>query len=303
MSSPSSPRSACGSPDTQPLPPKPWSGRGRPRSLLRRQPARAGFCQGTGVSPARRRLARGLQGAARLTLCRHPRAAGASRLLALRTTSGGMVPDRVAARRGRADQVLALDLAGKYRARRSRRPGQTEMADRTGLSGAQALKQEIGLGPYEGRGWRGFHHHATLAIAAYGFLVSERSLIPPSAPRLAPLLKPPALSEGYRPRGAAAPSRTPRQQFNPLGWPGRFMKRSSIARPASAMWRGSADWPRSIRPWRSPGADATRTPSSTTGKRRTPRAGRPESATDQRCLGQGGAMRCSSYSLPASPNR
>ena len=23
-------------------------------------------------------------------------------------------------------------------------------------------------------GWRGFHHHATLCIAAYGFLISER---------------------------------------------------------------------------------------------------------------------------------
>jgi SRSO17 transposase len=36
------------------------------------------------------------------------------------------------------------------------------------------LKQEIGLGHYEGRGWPGFHHHGTLAIAAYGFLISER---------------------------------------------------------------------------------------------------------------------------------
>lgn len=45
------------------------------------------------------------------------------------------------------------------------------------------LKQDIGLGHYEGRGWRGFHHHATLAIAAYGFLVSERSLVPSAAAR------------------------------------------------------------------------------------------------------------------------
>ena len=45
------------------------------------------------------------------------------------------------------------------------------------------LKQEVGLGHFEGRGWRGFHHHATLCIAAYGFLISEREKIPPSANR------------------------------------------------------------------------------------------------------------------------
>ena len=38
----------------------------------------------------------------------------------------------------------------------------------------QDLKQDFGLGHYEGRGWRGFHHHATLSIAAYGFLMVER---------------------------------------------------------------------------------------------------------------------------------
>ncbi len=42
----------------------------------------------------------------------------------------------------------------------------------------QNLKQELGLGCYEGRGWRGFHHHATLCIAAYGFLIAERAMIP-----------------------------------------------------------------------------------------------------------------------------
>ena len=49
----------------------------------------------------------------------------------------------------------------------------------------QELKQEVGLGHIEGRGWRGFHHHATLCIAAYGFLISERETIPPSGPRSA----------------------------------------------------------------------------------------------------------------------
>ena len=47
----------------------------------------------------------------------------------------------------------------------------------------QELKQELGLGHYEGRGWRGLHHHATLTIAAYGFLIAGRSAIPPQRNR------------------------------------------------------------------------------------------------------------------------
>ncbi len=67
----------------------------------------------------------------------------------------------------------------------------------------QELKQELGLDHYEGRGWRGFHHHATLCIAAYGFLISERETIPPSGPRAPGLFAQIAVPEGYRPRGAA----------------------------------------------------------------------------------------------------
>lgn len=65
------------------------------------------------------------------------------------------------------------------------------------------LKQEVGLGHFEGRGWRGFHHHATLCIAAYGFLISEREAIPPSAACSAPIFPQPVIPAGYRPRGAA----------------------------------------------------------------------------------------------------
>jgi SRSO17 transposase len=67
----------------------------------------------------------------------------------------------------------------------------------------QELKQELGLGHFEGRGWRGFHHHATLCIAAYGFLIAERATIPPSGPCSATPLKTPTLPASYRPRGAA----------------------------------------------------------------------------------------------------
>ena len=72
----------------------------------------------------------------------------------------------------------------------------------------EELKQELGLGHFEGRNWRGFHHHATLSIAAYGFLVLERCRFPPSGDSR-PLqtnqirFSLPRLRPGYEPRGAA----------------------------------------------------------------------------------------------------
>jgi SRSO17 transposase len=66
----------------------------------------------------------------------------------------------------------------------------------------QELKQELGLGHYEGRGWRGFHHHATLCIAAYGFLVAERNRFSPSARAGQLDLPVPAMSRTFRPRGS-----------------------------------------------------------------------------------------------------
>jgi SRSO17 transposase len=66
----------------------------------------------------------------------------------------------------------------------------------------EELKQELGLGHYEGRSWRGFHHHATLCMAAYGFLVAERSRFSPSA-RVGNLeLSEPELPPDFQPRGS-----------------------------------------------------------------------------------------------------
>ena len=78
----------------------------------------------------------------------------------------------------------------------------------------QELKQEIGLGHFEGRGWPGFHHHGTLCIAAYGFLISERETIPPSGPRCPRRLTKSAIPGGYRPRGAPDPAATSHPQLD-----------------------------------------------------------------------------------------
>jgi len=45
----------------------------------------------------------------------------------------------------------------------------------------QELKAEVGLDHFEGRSWRGFHHHATLCMIAHGFLALRRALFSPEA--------------------------------------------------------------------------------------------------------------------------
>ena len=65
----------------------------------------------------------------------------------------------------------------------------------------QELKQEFGLGHFEGRNWRGFHHHISLCIAAYGFLMRER--LTAGKKNSARFTSPP-VPEGFRPRGSVA---------------------------------------------------------------------------------------------------
>jgi SRSO17 transposase len=196
-------------PGKQPLPPKVWSGRGRPTSAIRRdadhQPVsakamalalpkkawrRVTWREGSNtkltsrfaavrVRPAHRDYARPTPRPEEWCLIEWPPGEPEPTKYFLST-----LPATISRR--------ALVNAAKLRWRIER--------------DYQDLKQELGLGHYEGRGWRGFHHHATLCIAAYGFLVSERDAIPPSGPRHALLVEEPRLPAGYRPRGSPDPT-------------------------------------------------------------------------------------------------
>lgn len=65
----------------------------------------------------------------------------------------------------------------------------------------QELKDEFGLDHFEGRGWRGFHHHGSLCIAAYAFLAAERARRSPPEPLS--FLRPARLPKAFTPRGAS----------------------------------------------------------------------------------------------------
>ena len=192
-------------PGTEPLAPKRWSGRGRPTSLIRRD---------AGHQPiSAKRLALGLSKRAwrRITWREGSNAPLASRFAAVRVRPAHRDYNRATSRPEEwclIEWPVGEPEPTKYWL--STLPASTSrrvLVDTAKLRWRierdyQELKQELGLGHYEGRNWRGFHHHATLCIAAYGFLISERETIPPSAPRNAPIIEAPRLPRGYRPRGS-----------------------------------------------------------------------------------------------------
>ncbi len=242
------PQTSVWAPGTRPLPAKPWSGQGRPPKLIRRDaehrpisvkalardlPARAWrmieWREGTAVRLSSRFARVRVRVAHRDYWLSEPRA---EEWLLIEWPPGenaptkywlSTVPDNVTFRR-------LVDLA-KLRWRIER--------------DYQELKQEVGLDHFEGRGWRGFHHHATLCIAAYGFLVSERETIPPSAPRRPRPVSPPALPDGYRPRGSAAASRTAHSKLdrNDATTADRSHRRQAAAMPMLRSSNGTAYTP------------------------------------------------------------
>ena len=204
-------------PGTAPLPAKnKRSGRGRPATRLRRTAGTGRFRQGAGI---------GLPKAAWRTIAWREGSAAplASRFARLRVRPAHRDHKRT---EPRPEEWLLIEWPeGEKQPTKywlSTLPEEIEFAALVDLAKLrwrierdyQELKQEVGLGHFEGRGWRGFHHHATLCIAAYGFLVSERETIPPSGPRPARLFAELAVPAGYRPRGAAATNRAPHPKLD-----------------------------------------------------------------------------------------
>jgi SRSO17 transposase len=194
-------------PGVAPLPPKPWSGTGRPPKLLRRAPGHepvSAEALARGLPPEAWRTVTGREGT---------NAPLASRFAAVRVRPAHRDTERA---ERRAEEWLLVewpedeDEPTKYWL--STLPATLSLESLVETAKLRwrierdylDLKQELGLGHYEGRGWRGFHHHATLCIAAYGFLVRDRAAIPPCAPARAGVVKAPDLPKGYRPRGSPA---------------------------------------------------------------------------------------------------
>src|SRR3954453_2635759 len=190
-------------PGAGPLPAAPRGGRGRPPKRLRRDAAHQPLAAG--------RLAAGLPASAWRTVTWREGTAGplASRFAAVRVRPAH---DDFRLSEPRAEEWLLAEWpegekepTDYWLSTLPEAATLEELVDparlRCGIErDIEELKQELGLGHFEGRGWRGFHHHASLCIAAYGFLVAERCRFSP--PGWRPELEAPERRAGYRPRNS-----------------------------------------------------------------------------------------------------
>lgn len=220
-----------------PLPPKPWSGQGRKPKLLRRDAQhRPLSAKALAMQLPRRRF----------------------RTVTWREGSNQVLSSRFAAVRVRCayrdywrseqhrEQWLLIEWPSaeaeptKYFL--STLPAATALNELVRLAKLrwrierdyQELKQELGLGHFEGRSWRGFHHHATLCIAAYAFLLAQRLAAPKKTLPHPILGEVPALPEGFRPRGAPSKA-APRSGLDRHAAPGTRRRTDRKSRSLSML--------------------------------------------------------------------
>jgi hypothetical protein len=105
----------------------------------------------------------------------------------------------------------------------------------------QELKQELGLGHYEGRGWRGLHHHITLCIAAYGFLIAERAIFPPSGSRKHARAATIGISASHRSEGATVASRAAYSELHHHAQAAAYCRSSRASATLPVLRLGSDD--------------------------------------------------------------
>jgi SRSO17 transposase len=195
-------------PGTAPLPPKEWSGRGRPPTRVRRDPAHRPISVKALAQELPRRawkMIRWREGT---------KGAMSSRFAAVRVRPAHRDNLRT---EPRPEEWLLIewpsDATEPAKYWLSTVPDDVETAELVALAKVrwrierdyQELKDELGLDHYEGRGWRGFHHHGVLCMAAYCFLAAERGRLSP--PQAIAYLKPAAVPKGFRPRGSPSAAR------------------------------------------------------------------------------------------------